>query len=116
MLPEKCDRERCPGKCQPLRSHGTLSRANRYTYTHRPRQTGRPGTIRTPQRAAALALITLTVFPLVAKAQPQREAVRAPAERTAAAPRLFAEPGPFEVDTPARPSGAHPTPPHTSLF
>jgi hypothetical protein len=38
-----------------------------------------------------LALIALTVFPPLAKAQPHREAVRAPAERTAAAPSLFAE-------------------------
>jgi hypothetical protein len=33
-----------PGKCQPLRSHGTISGARRYPYTHRPRQTGRSGT------------------------------------------------------------------------
>jgi hypothetical protein len=40
----------------------------------------------------ALALIVLTsLSPAVAAAQPQREAVRSPAERSTAAPRLFAE-------------------------
>jgi hypothetical protein len=42
----------------------------------------------------ALALIVLAavfITPAIATAQPQREAVRSPAERTAAAPSLFAE-------------------------
>jgi hypothetical protein len=42
-------------------------------------------------RAPALALIALTLFPPLAKAQPHREAVRSPVEHTAAAPSLFAE-------------------------
>jgi hypothetical protein len=45
-----------PVKCQAIRSHSTLSGARRYAYTHHPRQTGRSGAVRTPQRAAAPAL------------------------------------------------------------
>jgi hypothetical protein len=41
--------------------------------------------------APAFALIALTVFPPLVKAQSQREAVRSPAEHTATAPSLFAE-------------------------
>lgn len=40
--------------------------------------------------APALALTFLTVFPPLAKALPQREAGRSPADRTTAAPSLFA--------------------------
>ena len=50
--------------------------------------------LRLPTRplSPALALIALVLLlPALAKAQPQREAIRAPAERAAAAPSLFAE-------------------------
>ena len=41
---------------------------------------------------AALALIVVAfLFPALATAQPRKEAVRSPAERTAVAPSLFAE-------------------------
>jgi len=41
--------------------------------------------------ALALIALVLLLLPALATAQPQREAVRAPAERTATAPRLLAE-------------------------
>jgi len=43
-------------RCQALRSFDTLSGVRRSPYTYLPRQTGRSGTVRTPQRAATPAI------------------------------------------------------------
>jgi len=51
--PARPPREKCRRSARPLRSHGTLSGARHYTYTHRPWQTGSSGAMPTPQRAAA---------------------------------------------------------------